>query len=68
MKDISLMTWPEIKAVDKEKSIVFCVIAPIEEHGRCLPLATDILEGEYWSRGAMKKLEEELKVLNEGYL
>ena len=62
MRDISLMTWPEIKAVDKEKSIVFCVMAPIEEHGRCLPLATDILEGEYWSRGAMIKLEDKLQV------
>ncbi len=58
MKDLSLMTWKEIKQTDKEKSIVFAVLAPIEEHGPCLPLATDLIEGEHWSRGAMKEIEE----------
>ena len=57
MKDLSLMTWKEVKAVDKEKSIAFIVMAPIEEHGWCLPLATDLIEGENWSRGAMAELE-----------
>lgn len=32
MKDLSLMTWKEIKEVDKDRSIVFAVMAPIEEH------------------------------------
>ena len=58
MKDLSLMTWKEIKQTDKEKSIVFTVLAPIEEHGQCLPLATDLIEGENWSRGAMKEIED----------
>ena len=62
MTDLSLLTWKEIKAIDKKKSIVFIVMAPIEEHGWCLPLKTDILEGEYWSKGAMEKLEEKLEV------
>ena len=57
MRDLSLMTWKEIKEIDKEKSIVFIVMAPIEEHGLCLPLATDLIEGEAWSRGAMEELE-----------
>ena len=48
----------EVQEIDKEKSIVFVVMAPIEEHGWCLPLATDLLEGVYWSEGAMKKLEQ----------
>ena len=58
MKDLSLMTWKEIKELDKEKSIAFIVMAPIEEHGWCLPLATDLIEGENWSRGAMAELEK----------
>ena len=58
MKDLSLMTWSEIRDIDKTRSMVFVVLAPIEEHGRHLPLATDIIEGEYWSRGAMKELEQ----------
>ena len=57
MKDLSLMTWKEIKEIDKEKSIAFIMMAPIEEHGLCLPLATDLIEGESWSRGAMEELE-----------
>lgn len=57
MRDLSLMTWKEIKAIDKGKSIAFIVMAPIEEHGWCLPLATDLIEGESWSRGAMEELE-----------
>ncbi len=62
MKDIGTLTWPEIKKADKSKSIVFVVTAPIEEHGTHLPLATDLIEGEYWSRGAMRALEQKLGV------
>ena len=59
MRDLSLLTWKEIKEIDKEKSVVFAVMAPIEEHGWHLPLATDLIEGEYWSKGAMKLIESE---------
>ena len=62
MKDLSLLTWKEVKEINKRKSIVFVVLAPIEEHGTHLPLATDIIEGEYWSKGAMKKLEQRLEL------
>lgn len=62
MRDLSLMTWKEVRETDKNKSIVFVVLAPIEEHGTHLPLATDIVEGEYWSKGAMQKLEQKLGV------
>ncbi len=62
MKDLSLMTWKEIKEVDKDRSIVFAVMAPIEEHGWHLPLATDLIEGECWSRNAAEKIEGALNV------
>ncbi len=58
MQNLSLLTWKEIREIDKKKSIIFIVMAPIEEHGLHLPIATDIIEGEHWSRGAMAKLEE----------
>lgn len=58
MKDLSLMTWKEIGEVNKEKAIAFIVMAPIEEHGLCLPLATDLIEGQAWSKGAMEWLEK----------
>ncbi|MBR6849434.1 MAG: creatininase family protein, partial [Lachnospiraceae bacterium] len=62
MRDLSLLTWKEVKEIDKSKSIVFIVLAPIEEHGTHLPLATDLAEGEYWSRGAMRELEQRMDV------
>ncbi|MBR2294871.1 MAG: creatininase family protein [Clostridiales bacterium] len=58
MQDLSLLTWEEIRGIDKEKSIVFAVLAPIEEHGKHLPLATDIIEGQYWSLGASRIVRE----------
>ncbi len=33
MNDLSLLTWKEISEIDKAKSIVFVVLAPVEEHG-----------------------------------
>ncbi|MBR3515512.1 MAG: creatininase family protein [Lachnospiraceae bacterium] len=62
MRDLSLLTWNEVRETDKSRSVVFVVLAPIEEHGTHLPLATDILEGECWSRDAMKMLERRLEV------
>lgn len=64
MRNLSLLTWKEINKIDKTKSIVFIVMAPIEEHGWHLPLATDLLEGEYWCRGAMEQIERKLEVEN----
>ncbi len=60
MKDLSLLTWKEIKEIDKSKCIVFVVLAPIEEHGWHLPLATDLIEGDCWSKGAMEQLESKI--------
>ena len=57
MKDLSKMTWKEIREAEKDKSIVFIVMAPIEEHGIHLPLETDLIEGEAWSKGAMERIE-----------
>ena len=49
MRDLSLLTWKEIKKIDKSKSIVFAVLAPLEDQGWHLPLATDLMEGDGWS-------------------
>lgn len=62
MKDLSLMTWKEIRELDKQRSIVFVVMAPIEEHGLCLPLATDIIEGMLWSKSSMELIERRADV------
>lgn len=46
MRDLGLLTWKEIREINKSKSIVFALLAPIEEHGWHLPLATDLIEGD----------------------
>ena len=58
MQDLSLMTWKEAAAIDKDKSILFVTVAPIEEHGVHLSLATDLIEGTNWSKGAMEIPEQ----------
>lgn len=38
------LTWPEVKALDKEKVVPVYPIASFEQHGPHLPLLTDTLE------------------------
>lgn len=35
------LTWPEVSALDKDRTILFLPLSPIEEHGPHLPLGTD---------------------------
>ena len=50
------LTWREIADLPKERSAVFVVIAPVEEHSHHLPLGTDIFEGQHWLEGALTRL------------
>lgn len=35
------LAWPEVSALDKDRTILFLPLSPIEEHGPHLPLGTD---------------------------
>ncbi|MBN2126268.1 MAG: creatininase family protein [Deltaproteobacteria bacterium] len=35
------LTWPEVSALDRDRTILFLPVSPIEEHGPHLPLGTD---------------------------
>ncbi len=39
------MTWPEIDALDRDRTVVLGCVAATEQHGRHLPLAADTLIG-----------------------
>jgi hypothetical protein len=46
MRDLGLLTWKEIREINKSKSIVFALLAPIEELGdmlndNCIDSITD---------------------------
>lgn len=60
IKNITDMTWIEIQKLDKEKTVLFQTIAPIEEHSHHLPLGTDIFEGEHWRKNTIALLSEKL--------
>ncbi|OPJ58206.1 creatininase family protein [Clostridium oryzae] len=68
IKNVMEMTWVEIEALDKEKTVLFVTIAPIEEHSRHLPLGTDIYEGERWRNDTISILRKKLPDFNFLYL
>lgn len=53
------LSWVEIEKLDKKKTVVFIGIAPIEEHGRHLPIGVDVYETEFWVKHSIEKLEIE---------
>lgn len=57
--NIMEINWLEVKQCNKEKTIVFIGFAPIEEHGRHLPLGVDVYETQYWMDNSLSKLEVE---------
>lgn len=42
------LNWIDIKNIDKQNSVIFITVAPIEEHGIHLPLGTDLYESNKW--------------------
>lgn len=43
---LSEMSWVEVAELDKERTVVFVPLSPIEAHGPHLPLGTDIFAAE----------------------
>jgi creatinine amidohydrolase len=58
MIDILKLTWKEIEAFPKDKTILFLVFAPIEEHSHHMPLGVDIFLGETWKNMAGEMISE----------
>ena len=40
---LATMNWKQIDELDRDKTIFFLPISPLEEHGPHLPVGTDIL-------------------------
>ncbi len=53
------LSWPQIAALNKDRTIVFLTVAPLEEHGHHLPVSVDIRLGEHWRSLATKRLCED---------
>ena len=48
------LTWKQLEALNREKTVIFIPISPLEEHGPHLPVGTDLLITMDTSREAMK--------------
>ena len=52
------LSWPQIHSLDRTRTAFFIVAAPLEEHGRHLPVGTDLIEVEWWQRAVVEALAE----------
>lgn len=59
IKDLMTQSWEDIAEMERTKLTVFLGIAPVEEHGRHLPVGVDVYETKEWMDGAVKLLEQE---------
>jgi creatinine amidohydrolase len=52
------LSWKQIESLDKEKTLFFIPISPLEEHGPHLPVGTDLLTARDASKEAMKLVKK----------
>lgn len=57
MIKITDISWEELDAIDRQSAVVFLSIAPIEEHGKHLPLGVDLFLTEKWQADTIKCIE-----------
>jgi creatinine amidohydrolase len=55
---IEELNWKQIDSLEREKTIIFLPISPLEEHGPHLPVGTDFLTSKDAAKEAMKRLQE----------
>ncbi len=50
------LTWPDFAGFDRDKTIIFVPIAPIEEHGPHLPMGVDFFNSVYFCEQGAKQI------------
>ena len=58
------LTWPEIDALERKKTLVFLALSPIEEHGPHLPVGVDFFNASFFARRSAENLTKERPDLN----
>lgn len=61
IQNVMEIRWNDLQEMDMNKTVLFIGVAPIEEHGRHLPLGVDVYETQFWMNNTIKKLENEFK-------
>lgn len=52
------LTWPQLEALDRSRTVVFVALSPLEEHGPHLPLGTDLYTGSAIAETIARRLEQ----------
>lgn len=52
------LTWPELDALDRARTVVFIPFSPLEEHGPHLPLGTDLFVARHFAEAIALELAE----------
>ncbi|MBD5588876.1 creatininase family protein [Clostridium botulinum] len=58
------ITWKKIDNLDKNKSVIFVALSPIEEHGPHLPLGTDYISAKDLLKAVIDNLEKQNNAYN----
>ncbi|MFA9464020.1 MAG: creatininase family protein [Velocimicrobium sp.] len=61
IQNVMEIRWNDLQEMDMNKTVLFMGVAPIEEHGRHLPLGVDVYETQFWMDNTIKKLENEFR-------
>src|SRR5271163_2282808 len=61
-RQFAYLTWKQVEALDKQKTLLVLPTAAIEQHGHHLPLATDTLINNLLLGHALEKLPADLPV------
>jgi creatinine amidohydrolase len=54
------LTWPDIDALDRERTLFLLTVGMLEEHGPHLPIAADTIGVEYEARGVADRVIQAL--------
>jgi creatinine amidohydrolase len=57
MLHLEELTWPELDALDRAKTVVFIAFSPMEEHGPHLPIGTDLFMARQIADTIARQLE-----------
>ncbi|MBA3824395.1 MAG: creatininase family protein [Ktedonobacterales bacterium] len=51
------LTWPQLDALDRAKTVAFIAFSPLEEHGPHLPIGTDLYMASYFAETIAARME-----------
>ncbi len=57
MLQYEALTWPQLDALDRAKTVVFIAFSPLEEHGPHLPIGTDLYVARYFAETIAARME-----------